>query len=74
MYVDHGLTGSNRERPGLRGALAACRDGVPWSSPLDRFARSFPDAIAIADELTTRVFRLGLGGAGLRLTSESRRS
>src|SRR5699024_7531702 len=26
-YVDHGLTGTNRERPGLRGALAACRAG-----------------------------------------------
>ena len=27
IYVDHGLTGTNRERPGLREALAACRDG-----------------------------------------------
>ncbi len=26
-YVDHGLTGTNRERPGLREALAACRAG-----------------------------------------------
>jgi hypothetical protein len=26
-YVDHGLTGTNRERPGLREALAACRGG-----------------------------------------------
>lgn len=25
--VDHGLTGTNRERPGLREALAACREG-----------------------------------------------
>ena len=24
IYVDHGLTGCNRERPGLREALAAC--------------------------------------------------
>lgn len=24
-YVDHGLTGTNRARPGLREALAACR-------------------------------------------------
>jgi DNA invertase Pin-like site-specific DNA recombinase len=32
IYVDHGLTGTNRERPGLREALAACRAGVtPWS-------------------------------------------
>ena len=28
IYVDHGLTGTNRDRPGLREALAACRQGV----------------------------------------------
>ena len=27
IYVDHGLTGANRDRPGLRFALAACRAG-----------------------------------------------
>lgn len=27
IYVDHGLPGTNRERPGLRQALAACRHG-----------------------------------------------
>src|ERR671929_184767 len=27
IYVDHGLTGTNRDRPGLREALAACRRG-----------------------------------------------
>ena len=27
MYVDHGLTGTNRDRPGLREALAACGEG-----------------------------------------------
>ena len=27
LYVDHGLTGTNRERPGLREALATCREG-----------------------------------------------
>ena len=27
IYVDHGLTGTNREPPGLREALAACREG-----------------------------------------------
>jgi DNA invertase Pin-like site-specific DNA recombinase len=25
IYVDHGLTGTNRDRPGSREALAACR-------------------------------------------------
>ncbi len=27
VYVDHGLTGSDRERPGLREAMAACHRG-----------------------------------------------
>jgi DNA invertase Pin-like site-specific DNA recombinase len=26
IYVDHGLTGTNRQRPGLQNALAACRN------------------------------------------------
>src|SRR6476620_1718459 len=64
IYVDHGLTGSNRERPGLRDALAACRDvDTLVVTKLDRLARSLPDARAIADELTTRRVRLSLGGA-----------
>lgn len=28
MHVDHGFTGTNRTRPGLREALAACRAGA----------------------------------------------
>ena len=64
IYVDHGLTGCNRERPGLREALAACRDGDTLVvTKLDRLARSLPDARAIADELTARRVRLNLGGA-----------
>jgi len=52
IYVDHGLTGTNRERPGLREALAACRSGDTLVvTKLDRLARSLPDARAIADEL-----------------------
>jgi hypothetical protein len=27
IYVDHGLTGTSRDRPGLREAMAACREG-----------------------------------------------
>ena len=51
IYVDHGLTGTNRERPGLREALAACREGDTLVvTKLDRLARSLPDARAIADE------------------------
>ena len=64
IYVDCGLTGSNRERPGLREALAACRDvDTLVVTKLDRLARSLPVARAIADELTTRRVRLSLGGA-----------
>jgi len=64
VYVDHGLTGTNRERPGLREALAACRAGDELVvTKLDRLARSLPDARAIADELTERKVKLNLGGS-----------
>lgn len=50
MYVDHVLSGANRERPGLREALAACRRGDTLTvTKLDRLARSVPDARDIAD-------------------------
>jgi DNA invertase Pin-like site-specific DNA recombinase len=55
IYVDHGLTGTNRDRPGLRLALAACRAGDTLVvTKLDRLARSLPDARDILDELTKR--------------------
>src|SRR4051812_42039409 len=64
IYVDHGLTGTNRERPALREALAACREGDTLVvTKLDRLARSLPDARAIAEELTERQVRLSLGGS-----------
>ncbi len=48
IHVDHGPTGTNRERPGLRQALAACRAGDALVfTKLDRLARSLPDARAI---------------------------
>jgi len=53
IYVDHGLTGCDRDRPGLWEALAVCREGDALVvAKLDRLARSLPDARAIADELT----------------------
>ena len=59
IYVDHGLTGTTRDRPGLREALAACRAGDTLVvTKLDRLARSLPDAHAIADELTERAVAL----------------
>jgi DNA invertase Pin-like site-specific DNA recombinase len=55
IYVDHGLTGTNRARPGLREAMAACRAGdVLVVTKLDRLARSLPDARDIVAELTAR--------------------
>ena len=64
IYVDHGLTGTNRDRPGLRLALAACRSGDTFVvTKLDRLARSLPDARDILDELTKRNVKLSLGGS-----------
>ena len=64
VYVDHGLTGTNRDQPGLRDALAACRAGDTLVvTKLDRLARSLPDARDIVDALTRRQVRLNLGGS-----------
>jgi Resolvase, N terminal domain len=52
VYLDHGMTGRNRRRPGLQQALAAVREGGTLVVPkLDRLARSVPDARAIGDSL-----------------------
>jgi DNA invertase Pin-like site-specific DNA recombinase len=62
IYVDHGLTGTNRARPGLNQALAAVRKGDTLVVPkLDRLARSVPDARSIADELAARGVTLAIG-------------
>ena len=64
IYTDHGLTGTNRSRPGLDQALAAVRAGDTLVVPkLDRLARSVPDARTIADSLVTRGVRLALGAS-----------
>jgi len=64
VYLDHGLTGRNRSRPGLNSALAALRAGDTLVVPkLDRLARSVPDARAIGDSLAARGVRLSLGGS-----------
>lgn len=63
IFVDHGLTGANRVRPGLREAMAACRAGDTLVvTKLDRLARSLSDARDIADELTAKGVVLSLGG------------
>jgi len=63
IYLDKGLTGSNRTRPGLDQALAAVRSGDTLVVPkLDRLARSVPDARDIGDSLVARGVILSLGG------------
>ena len=64
IYTDHGLTGTNRARPGLREALAACRAGDTLVvAKLDRLARSLRDAKDIVDELTVKDVKLSIGGS-----------
>ncbi|MFB6985268.1 recombinase family protein [Streptomyces sp. NPDC056178] len=64
IYLDHGLTGPNRDRPGLDQALAAVRAGDTLVVPkLDRLARSVPDARDIGDSLTARGVKLSLGSS-----------
>ena len=63
IYLDHGLTGTSRKRPGLDQALAAVREGDTLVVPkLDRLAGSVPDARGIGDDLAARGIRLSLGG------------
>ena len=64
IYTDHGLTGTNRARPGLDQALAAVRAGDTLVvAKLDRLARSVPDARDIADRLAARGVKLALGSS-----------
>jgi DNA invertase Pin-like site-specific DNA recombinase len=63
IYLDHGLTGTKRNRPGLDQALAAVRRGDRLVVPkLDRLARSVPDARSIGDQLADQGVALSLGG------------
>ena len=63
-YTDHWLTGTNRARPGLREALAACRSGDTLVvAKLDRLARSLRDAKDIIDELSAQDVKLSIGGS-----------
>ncbi|MGW1616948.1 recombinase family protein [Streptomyces sp. NPDC002285] len=64
IYLDRGLTGTHRNRPGLDQALAAVRAGDTLVvSKLDRLARSVPDARDIGDSLVARGVKLSLGGS-----------
>jgi len=62
MYMDKGMTGTNRARPGLDQAMAAVRKGDTLVvAKLDRLARSVPDARHIADQLQEKGVKLALG-------------
>jgi DNA invertase Pin-like site-specific DNA recombinase len=57
--VDHGLTGTNRDRPGLREAMAACRAGdVLVVTKLDRLARSLSNARDIVAEVESDLIKM----------------
>jgi DNA invertase Pin-like site-specific DNA recombinase len=63
VYIDHAISGTKRERPGLDQALATVRTGDTLVVPkLDRLARSVPDARGIGDTLAKRGVSLSLGG------------
>lgn len=64
VYIDEGLTGTNRARPGLDQALAACRSGDVFTvTKLDRAFRSVPDANDVIQGLADRGVKFGLGGS-----------
>lgn len=64
IYTDAGLSGANRDRPGLCEAFAALRDGDTLVvTKLDRLARSVRDAADIAAEVEQRGARLSIGGS-----------
>lgn len=63
IYLDQGLSGTNRKRPGLELALASVRAGDTFIvTKLDRLARSIMDARNIWDELSTKQVALSIGG------------
>ena len=64
ICVDHGRTGANRARPGLREASPACRSGdTRVVTKLDRRARSLTDARNIVEEHTKAGVKLTIGGS-----------
>lgn len=64
IYLDHGLTGTNRNRPELEKALAACWEGSIFTvTKLDRAFRSVPDANEVIQGLSDRGVKFGLGSS-----------
>lgn len=62
VFVDRGLTGTDRDRPGLRDALARCGQGDTLVvTALARLARSVPDARDLVDGLAAAGAMLRVG-------------
>lgn len=63
IYTDSGYTGRNTDRPGLKQALAAVREGDTLVvTKLDRLGRSILDLHRIANDLTDKGVQLSWGG------------
>ncbi len=63
IYTDSGYTGRNTDRPGLKLALAAVREGDTLVvTKLDRLGRSILDLHRIANELTAKGVKLSWEG------------
>jgi DNA invertase Pin-like site-specific DNA recombinase len=64
IYMDKGISGTRRDRPGLDQALAAVREGDTFVvTKLDRLARSVPDALEILEKLSDRGVKFSMGGS-----------
>lgn len=62
VFIDRGLRGNDRERPGLQRALAAASEGdVLVVTSLDRLGRSLTDVRDIAASLADKGVRLRVG-------------
>ena len=63
IWTDQGKSGTTRDRPGLKAALAACREGdTLMVTGLDRLSRKTIDALQIAQELWDRQVSIAVGG------------
>ena len=64
IYLDHGYTGTNTNRPALREALAALRAGDTLVvTKLDRLARSVVDAHRLVGQITGMGAGLAIGSS-----------
>lgn len=63
IYVDYGLTGGGRGRPGLDEALGACLPGdMLVVTKLHRLAHSIADALRIVEQFGSQGVRMNVGG------------